>query len=202
MRLKDPSDYPAGASRFVAYWLHDVVVGFQKRGFTSLIPWRPLVSGAVGFAAARYIAVENLAKPEVMIAAYAAMLTINAILLAVCWSAFAKIFETMGEERFGSWLRRNGLAGYYGWYVDFIHAVQMLAVVAAATSLIVSLMGGLPEIVPRLALGLAVGLSVLASWWAMGCVRLMRDLSDHRATFAAMDADGRVKDMPVRGKAG
>ena len=202
MRLKVPSEYPAGPSRFVAYWLQDMVVGFQKRGFKSLIPWRLLISGAIGFAAARYIPATNLAKPEVMIAAYAAMLTLNAILLAVCWSAFAKIFETMGEERFGSWLRRNGLAGYYGWYVDFIHAVQMLAVGVAAASLVVSLMDGFLEIVPRSALGVTVGLSVLAGWWAMGCVHLMRDLSDHRATFAAMDADGRVKDMPLRGKVG
>ncbi len=200
MRLKDPAEYPAGPRRFVAYWLQDVIIGFQKRGFLSFIPFRLLVCSAIGLAVARYIPSSNLAKPEIMIVAYAALLTLNAILLAVCWAAFAKIYETMGEERFGGWLRRNGLAGYYGWYVNFINVVQMLAVGATATALILSLMEGFVEIVPRSALGMSVGLSVLASSWAMGCVRLMQDLSDHRATFAAMDADGRVADMPVHGK--
>jgi hypothetical protein len=107
---------------------------------------------------------------------------VNAILLAVSWAGFARIFETLGDPEFGKWMRQTGLDGYYGFYVDFIQSVQMIAVGTMALGLAVCLTD-LNAIYQRIALGLAVGTSLYAGRWATGCIRIMQELSDHRATF-------------------
>lgn len=122
------------------------------------------------------------------IAFYAAVLAVNAILLAVCWAAFSRMMDTIGDPDFGAWMRQHKMDGYYGFYIDYIQLVQALAVAAAACGLIISIISPL-EWAARAALGATVAASLYAGWWAQGCVRVMQELADSRATYREQAAN-------------
>lgn len=183
MKLADPSEMRRGPRRFVAYLIRDIAQGFDKRGFLALVPVALIVSVGCGVLVARFASPTFWDEMQNVIAFYAAGLAVNAILLAVCWASFARIFETLSDPDFGAWMRLRKLDGYYGWYVDFIHAAQMLAVALMAVGLGASLVSSLPPIVDRVMLGAAIATSVYAARWAAGCVRIMQDLADYRVKF-------------------
>lgn len=179
---------PKGARRFVTYLLVDFASGFHKRGWLALIPLTTIASVAGGTLIACYASPELWEDMANVIALYAAGLAVNAILLAVCWAAFSRIMDILSDEEFGAYMRHIKMAQYYGFYVDFIHLAQMLAVAAMAIGLFTSLVGGLRFDFDRIILGSAVGFSVFAARWATGCVEIMQQLSDYRVTFRQLDA--------------
>lgn len=187
MRLKDPSELPRGAERFVAYLLHDIVMGFQKRKWKALLPLAFASSVVLGGLVAKFADGALWNPISNAIAFYAAALAVNAILLAVCWAAFSKILETLSDPDFGAWMRHTKMAQYYAFYVDYIHLTQMVAVAAMGAGLFTSLVGGLPYHLDRIILGMAVSASIYAAWWATGCVRVMQDLGDYRVKFRELD---------------
>lgn len=193
MRLADPSKMERGPRRFVAYWLRDLAADFDRRGWLAFLPLTFGVCVAVGVAVALRADADLWANMQNAIAFYAAGLAVNAILLAVCWAGFARIFESLGDPQFGSWMRQRGLDGLFGFYVDFIQLTQMAAVAAMGTGLLLSLLEAVPGSVQRGALGVAVCCSLYAARWTAGCVRVMQDLSDHRATYK--EAEERVTSL-------
>lgn len=182
MRLEDPSTLPRGARRFIAYWLRDLASGFDSRGARALIPTTLLICSSFGALAAWFVNPDFWKVMQNAIAFYAAVLAVNAILLAVCWAAFSRMMDTVGDPEFGSWLRQHGMDGLYGFYIDFIQLVQVLAVGASALGLFISVISPL-DWAARGALGVTVATSLYAGRWAQGCVRIMQELADHRATF-------------------
>jgi hypothetical protein len=184
----------------VAYWLRDIAVGFDKRGFGSLIPAKFIVCVAIGVAVALFANKELWVKFEDAIAFYAGGIAVNAILLAVCWAGFGRIFEIIGDPEFGRWLRHHQLDGYYGFYIDFIQLTQMAAVVGMGCGLISAIVSGLPIQAERAILGISITMSIYAAWWASDCVRLMQELGDNRITFA--ESLKNVRQMPQRPVAG
>lgn len=188
MRLKDPSELPRGPERFVAYLLHDLVAGFQKRKWKALFPVALITSAAIGVAVAKFASEAVWSQTSNAIAFYAAGLAVNAILLAVCWAAFSKILDTLADPDFGAWMRHTKVAQYYAFYVDYIHLAQMAAVTSMAAGLFSTLAGGLPYHLDRIILGIAVATSVYAARWATGCVRVMQDLGDYRIKFREIDS--------------
>lgn len=179
---------PKGTRRFVTYLLVDFTAGFHKRGWLALIPLTTIASVGAGTLIACYASPKLWEDMANVIALYAAGLAVNAILLAVCWAAFSRIMDILSDDEFGAYMRHIKMAQYYGFYVDFIHIAQMLAVAAMAAGLFSSLVGGLRFDLDRIILGLAVGFSVFAARWAAGCVEIMQQLSDYRVTFRQLDA--------------
>lgn len=182
MKLEDPSVLPRGMRRFIAYWLRDLAADFDKRGLWALLPTTALLCAGVGVLVAWFADPKFWADLQNAVAFYAAVLAVNAIFLAVCWAAFSRMMDTVGDPEFGGWLRQQRMDGLYGFYIDFIQLVQTLAVASAAGGLLVSIINPL-EWAARLALGGTVASSLYAGRWAQGCVRLMQELADHRATY-------------------
>lgn len=176
MRLEDPSTLPRGAKRFVSYWLRDLAADFDRRNAAALIPTTSLICGSVGAAVAWFASPSFWGEIQNAVAFYAAVLAVNAILLAVCWAAFSRIMDTMGDPEFGAWMRHQRLDGLYNFYIDFIHLTQTVAVVCAAGGLLVSIVNPL-EWAARLALGATVATSLYAGRWTQGCVRIMQELA-------------------------
>lgn len=193
MKLQDPSSLPRGARRFVAYWLQDIAFSFEKRGFGSLIPIRLLICAGIATAITYKVDPKFLNDRASCIALYAAILTLNAILLAICWGAFAKIFDAMSDPKFGKWLRRRNMDGYYGFYIEFIQLTQMLALSIATFSLAFSIMEYIPTIVSKTLLGMTFGSTLYAGIWSSGGVRVMQDLSDYRSKF--LDSPDDISDI-------
>jgi hypothetical protein len=149
-----------------------------------LVPLASLTCGLIGALVACFANSELWKDIQNAIAFYAAGLAINAIILAVCWASFARIFDTLGEPEFGGWMRATGMEGYYQFYVDYIQLTQMIAVAAMAGGLITSLLVGVPDWLNRSLFGFAIASSLYAGRWATGCVRVMQELAGHRNTFA------------------
>lgn len=187
MKLADPSALPRGPKRFMAYWIRDIAHGVDKRGLRALLPVRFLVCVGVGVAVGWTARNSFLATMSDRIAFYAGLLAVNAILLAVCWAAFAKIYEILATPDFGMWVKQNGLHGYYDFYVEYIQLAQAFAVGTALAALVITVLP-LIATVDRLALGAAISTSLYAGWWASGCVRIMQELADHRHTFSERGA--------------
>lgn len=183
MRLADPSQMERGPRRFVAYWLRDLALDFDRRGWPAFIPLTFLSSALIGTTVAIFAKDALWHELQNAIAFYAAGLAVNAILLAVCWAGFARIFESLGDPEFGPWMKQRGFTGLYGFYVDFIQLTQMAAVAAMGCGLLLSMLDQIPNLAQRLALGVAVACSIYAARWTAGCVQVMQDISDHRATF-------------------
>ncbi|MCR5878413.1 hypothetical protein [Phenylobacterium sp. J367] len=199
MKLAEPSTLPRGARRFVAYWLQDTAYRFHKHGFRTLIPVRTIVCVAIGAAVGMHANKVTLADTQTMVAVYAAVFTVNAILLAICWGAFSKMFDILSDQDFGAWLRRRRMDGYYSFYIEFIQLMQMLAVATAAVALILSLLAGIPEWALHAALAAVATTSSYAAWWASGCVHIMQDLGDSRSAY--LDRRDEVHEMrPQQGR--
>ncbi len=182
MRLKDPSTLPRGGKRFVAYWLRDLASDFDRRGLWAFIPLSFLICFGLGASVAYFVSPQFWLVLQNAVAFYAAVLAVNAILLAVCWASFSRMMDTVGDPEFGAWLRQHRMDGLYGFYIDYIQLVQTLAVAASATGLLISIINPL-EWAAKLALAVTIGCSLYAGRWAQGCVRIMQELADHRATY-------------------
>lgn len=182
MRFEDPSTLPRGARRFIAYWLRDLTSDFDKRGLQALVPTTFLICAVIGALVAWFVSPDFWTQMQNAVAFYAAVLAVNAILLAVCWAAFARMMDTIGDPEFGAWLRQRRMDGYYGFYIDFVQMVQAVAVGASAVGLLISIVNPL-ELAAKIALGFTVGASLYAGRWAQGCVRVMQELADNRATY-------------------
>lgn len=200
MKLLDPDTLPRGPRRFLAYYIRDIAHGHDKRGAWSLIPIKFGVCAAVGAVVGRWANDEIWTNQGDAIAFYGAGLAVSAILLAVCWAAFGKIFETLADPEFGAWLSEKKLSGYYGFYIDFIQLSQMIGVAGMGAGLILALISDLPTIVQRITLGGAVTLSLYAATWTTGCVRVMQELSDHRSSFRLRSKADNVEVLPQRGR--
>jgi hypothetical protein len=199
MKLADPAALSRGPRRFVAYWLRDLVVSHDERGLWAFLPLRllicTLVGGGVGYVAEDAFFTDRSDR----IAFFAGILAVNAILLAVCWAAFAKIYDTLSDKEFGAWVRHHRAHGYYDFYVEFIQLAQMIAVVIVLFSLVLTIAGGVPPWLSRVALGASIGTSLYAGWWASGCVRIMQELADQRAAYAEFLADGKIRPLSAKG---
>ena len=182
MNLEDPSRLPRGPRRFIAYWIRDLASGFDSRGFLSLIPFTFAVCVAAGLSVGLLARKEFFLDAQTVTGFYTAILALNAILLAVCWSCFSRLLDILGDPEFGSWMRLHKLDGYYGFYIDYVQLTQMLAVGFAVSGLVVTIIQT-PDWVHRSVLGGTITASAYATRWAVGCVRLMQEVSDHRATF-------------------
>lgn len=182
MRLEDPSTRPRGPKRFIAYWIRDLAADFDRRNAAALIPATALVCIAAGAAAAWFASPKFWGEMQNAIAFYAAVLAVDAILLAVCWAAFSRMMDTIGDPEFGAWMRQQKLDGLYNFYIDFIQLTQAVAVTCAAVGLVISIINPL-DWAARLAIGVTVATSLYAGRWAQGCVRIMQELADYRATF-------------------
>lgn len=198
MIIQDPSTLPRGARRFLTYLLQDTAYGIAKRGLRSLVPLRMIACGVIGTFASAKLGGKFASDASIPVAFYAAVLTLNAILMAVCWGAFAKIFDATTDPKFGQWMRLRKMDSYYEFYTDYIHLTQMIATTTAAAALVTSVLSNIPYVVTASLFGFTVGSTAYAAWWSFGGVRIMQDISEQRAKYLAnpddvqtMQKDGR-----------
>jgi len=184
MRI-DPTKTRRGAKRFVEYFLLDLAQSLNRRGLLALVPWKFIICAAVGAAVGVYVEPTIFTDRGVAVAVFSALLTFNAILFAVCWGAFGRIYDILREDGFGDWLREKRMTGYYEFYVEFIQLTQMLASVAAGVGLALVVVQ-VPTAVMAGALGVAVACAAYAVWWTTGCVHVMQDLFEQRGKWVAL----------------
>jgi len=121
-------------------------------------------------------------KLAVSVAVLSGLLTFNGIILALCWSAFGKIYEIIGAGAFAAHLRKHELLNHYLLFVGYCHAAQILAISATGLAILTL---WLPFKV--WAMQAAVGASIASSFYALrqgvATSTAMQDLIWKKATF-------------------
>lgn len=104
---------------------------------SNLIPYWILASIAAGVATAFSLPTEfwDRTKLDVVVSLLSGLLTFNGIILALCWSAFGKVYEIVGAGAFCAHLRKHNLLSHYLVFVGYCHAVQVLAITFTAVAL-------------------------------------------------------------------
>lgn len=162
-------------------------IGVQTRGIIAVIPVWLFVGFGVGTATATYLPNElwtDKQSWQIIVAIYAAMLTVNGLLLALSWGAFSRIHEQLvSTSEFAMFLRRAKLFNGYLFYVDWVHAAQLAALLVAAGGLFSSIITVVPTWAHKATLASSIGFSIYAIRYAVNAVTMMHNLVWQRAVF-------------------
>ena len=169
----------------------------DSEGWRALIPVWIIISASLGYLAA-YVLPDDLwlkdTNWQTIIAIYAALITMNGLLLALSWSAFSRIHEVMvSSADFAVFLRQAKLFDKYLFYIDWIQGAQLVALIVSGAAMFSSIVNGMPLIGHRLALAMSVGSSIYAIRFAANAVTVMHDLVWQRAVFDEQEATERAK---------
>ncbi len=151
--------------------------------------WRmfvaPVFTASIGGTVAYYILADFWSDHNwgIATAVYTGILTLNGLILALSWSAFSRIYESISAPKFCSFLRRNKLLNKYIVTVSFIHGLQLFSIIATATGLVVLLINVEHLIIDRVLFGVMVFSSIYAIQRAASAVSIMNDLLWQKSIF-------------------
>jgi hypothetical protein len=179
----DPLKRPS----FVEAWLSDLQDDYRRYGLRGLFPKWAVCFLLLGAIAGYFVPRDFGNSREVPIALFAGTLTLNGLMLAVSWGAFAKIFEAVAAPSFVSYLRSKGLLSRYFFIVDYIHYTQVLAVATSGLALLATCYGKGVEMhfVNQLSVGAVLATTGYAIRYGIGAVRTMQDVVWYRMQFEA-----------------
>lgn len=141
------------------------------------------------------------AKWDVATAVYTGVLTLNGLILALSWSAFSRIYESISATKFCSFLRKNDLLNKYIVSISFIHGLQLLAVVLSAVGLVSVLIDVKYLILDRLFFSAMLFGSIYAIYQAASAVSIMNDLLWQKSIFDEhMENLGNPNVVPMGGR--
>jgi hypothetical protein len=151
--------------------------------------WRmllaPIIAAAISAGVSYYMPAAFWLDDNSGVAAtvYTGILTLNGLILALSWSAFSRIYESISAPKFCSFLRRNNLLNKYVVTISFIHGLQLLSIVASASGLIALLVEIPYLIVDRILFGVMGFASIYAIQQAASAVAIMNDLLWQKSIF-------------------
>lgn len=173
--------------KFLSLLLDDIKEDYEQRGLLAFVPVKALACLGVAMAAAFQMpksywgdATHGL---DVAATVGAAILTFNALVLGLSWSAFSRIQESICARDFSSWLRKQGLLTGYFFLIDWIHGAQVLAAGISGLGLVSILYSSIPLIGHRIILSVILGASAYALLEATAAVRMMQDVIWYRSIF-------------------
>ena len=120
---------------------------------------------------------------------YSAVLTLNGIIVALSWSAFAKIYEMIGAGHFSKFLQDNDVLEDYLFLVRYIHLAQVLTLIASALALFAAQYPQIPLTWHRALLIALLGFGAYSIRQAAEAVGVMQDLVRYRAMFDAAQSE-------------
>jgi len=162
----------------------------------------PIVAAIVGAATAYWLPADFWLEKNMGVATsvYVGILTLNGLILAISWSAFSRIYETISAPKFSAFLQRNELLNKYLVTLTFIHGLQLFSIIVSASGLVILLMDISYLFIDRSIFGLIVFGSIFAIQQATSAVAIMNDLVWQKATFDEHEENSRKsKVVPIGG---
>lgn len=157
----------------------------EIRGVRAVIPYWVLTCLLVGLVAASRMPVTfwGHEHEDVAVGVYVGMLTLDGLVLALSWSAFARIHDCIGDGEFCAYLYKNGVLNDYIVVIDYIHYAQLVSIIASAAGLLTWLYGPTDPAYNRIAFAVMVATSIYAIKSASGAVSAMHDLIWQKSIF-------------------
>ncbi len=157
---------------------------YSTSGAKALIPYWIVISILVGASVAYFLPSSfwDGEKLDVTVSAISGLLTFNGIILALCWSAFAKVYEIIGAGSFCAHLRKHNLLNHYLLFVGYCHSTQILAIALSAFAL-VSLWLPFEVWFVKTTIALAVASCVYALRQGVATSSVMQDLIWQKSEF-------------------
>lgn len=189
------SDIPTSRPRFTRAYIDSIGKSFDERGFWALFPYWLLSCVAIGWLTAYYMPSDFWEKGNqaVSVVVYTGILTINGLILALSWSAFARIHECITGDDFGAYLMETDLLIGYLVYIGYVHAAQIVAIIVSAVGLMM-LLYSVPLVAQHIAFAAMLAFSVYAIKQAANSVTVMHDLIWQKSIFDR----GKPKPTPER----
>jgi len=173
--------------RFLASYFEVMKERAASDGWRAVVPYWALIGVLTGSIVVYFLPAELWSDKQnwpVVVAIYAAMVVINGLLLALSWSAFARVHELLvSSAEFALFLRRAKLFNGYLFYIDWVHAAQLLALVVSAGAMFSSLIQQIPLLGHRMIMAACVASSIYAVRYAVNAVTMMHDLVWQRVIF-------------------
>lgn len=184
--------------KFLNSLLDSWQLSLKHEGAKALIPYWILLSIGLGGALAISLpaAFWDGTKLDVTVSAISGLLTFNGIVLALCWSAFARIYEIVGAGAFAAHLRKNSLLNNYLMFVAYCHGSQVLAIFISAFAM-AALWLPFEVWFVKASVGGAVATSIYAMRQGIVTSTVMQDLIWQKAGFDEQEAQKHSKAVGV-----
>ncbi|MBR0551794.1 hypothetical protein [Stakelama marina] len=152
-------------------------ISAKKRGYRAFIPVRMILTLAVGIGVSRFVPdtawrSDNLGA---MATLYGGILAFNALLLAVGWNAFSRIYDAISEEEFSEFLKRYNMFDLHIMFISLVHITLASAAIMSFAGLI-SLLLPIGAEISKWILAIILFLSVYSLTEAMRATTMMNDL--------------------------
>jgi hypothetical protein len=171
--------------RFLDSFIGAIAKSAEKRSWRAVVPIWPLVAACFGAVFAYLIPAQfwSQEKLEAAVAVYIGIVTLNGLILALSWSAFSRIHESIIDSPFCSYLMNKGILNDYILYIDFVHVSQLSSIIISGGALLVLLCQPGNITFDRIAFGAMIFISSYAIKQAAAAVTIMHDLIWQKAIF-------------------
>lgn len=132
------------------------------------------------------------ANRSTLVSMISGVLTFNGIILALCWSAFGKVYEIVGAGEFCAHLRKHNLLSHYLVFVSYCHASQVVAILCTAAALYVIWLPVELGVVKAL-FAASIGFTLYAVRQGVATSTVMQDL-----IWAKSEFEGAEKRQPLQ----
>lgn len=157
----------------------------ELSGLWAIVPMKLAVCVGIGCAVGYFVPNDfwSDARWDISTAVYSGLLTFSGLILALGWSAFSRIYETLFRGDFGSYLYEKNLLSDYLVHISFMHVAQVLSVVFCGVGLVSVLFDGLWSWLDRSILAAAIASMTYGLKQSLDAVTMMNDLAWNAAIF-------------------
>jgi hypothetical protein len=173
-----PDDYP----RFSDLYFRYLEERLKNHNVFVCLPWALCGIFSLAYFVSLLLSEKFLSDLAISIPFYVGILTLNGLLLALAWTAFSRIYESVLAPKFSSYLRTNDLLSDYMFQIGYAHRAQLVAVLSSFFGLTIVSVDPIPGI-HRLIFTIVVGTAAYAMKEACGAVTVMNELVWYKSVF-------------------
>jgi len=167
-----------------SYWAA-IGENIEARGWIAVVPAWLIIGAILGAAAAYFISplFWKLDFWDVSVVVYIGILTVNGLILTLSWNAFSRIYESICQPVFCSYLLARNLLNGYIFYMGYIHLTQLLAIAMSSSGLILILCDIPNKLYSQIVFAAMIATTFYAIKTAANAVTVMHDLVWQKAIF-------------------
>jgi uncharacterized membrane protein YfbV (UPF0208 family) len=183
---------------FITLWLELLLDDWKSRRWRSFIPTSVILCSSIGACVAWYFPISPAPNfKSNLITIYAGVITAQGIILALSLSSLQHIYENISRKDFAMFLRENGVIEYYLFFIQYIQAVGVIALVMVVATAF-ALLFNLPSHYVRILIAITLGAFLYSTKQAIDTSILVRDLIWYRSLFEEREDQNGQESKTIR----